>query len=412
MRQSLILLLMSLYTLSLSGQQNPLIDILRNNSEEFEKYLIQPEKYRIGIIYTQIDRDANNQPAFRDFSYFGFPEGYFYPASTVKFPMALLALEKLNELKIIGLNAESPLMIGYARPPQTGVTEDTSAQSGLPSIAHYIKKIMLVSDNDAFNRLYEFIGRCDINQKLHSKGYLGTEIIHRLALFNFNLTDNGYTNPITFFKESELLYHQGERWCEESTVIPRNEKYMGIGYIDNDGQLVDNPFPFYQKNIASLQDLHQMMKATIFPDLYQNGPYGFNLKKEDYQFLYEYMSKWPSETTFPNYKHLPDNYVKFLILGDGTYQKTNGLRIFNKIGMAYGFLTDIAYIIDTESGVEFMLSATIHVNDNQIYNDVIYEYDKEGLPFLSRLGQYIYEAEKQRKKDILPDFSNVLINQR
>ena len=408
MRISILLLFLSFG--QIYGQQNPLIEILKGNSEEFGDYLTNPEKYRIGIIYTQIDRDAQNNPSFRDFSYFGYPDGYFYPASTVKFPMALLALEKINELQILGFDANSPLMIGYGRPPQTAVTEDSTSENGLPSVAHYVKKIMLVSDNDAFNRLYEFMGRCDINKILHQKGYTGTEILHRLALFNFNLQDNGYTNPITFFKDSELLYHQGERFCETAATLERKEKYLGIGYIDNQGQLVDQPFPFLEKNIASLQDLHQMMKSTIFPELYKNGPFGFNLKQEDYELLYEYMSKWPSETKYPNYTNLPENYVKFLMLGDGKYQKPEGLRIFNKIGMAYGFLTDIAYIIDTESGVEFMLSATIHVNDNQIYNDVVYEYETIGLPFLSRIGQYVYEYEKQRKKEFIPDFSNVLVN--
>jgi hypothetical protein len=408
MRIFLFLLLLS--NVQIFGQQNPLIEILKGNSEEFEDYLTHPEKYRIGIIYTQIDRDAQNKPTFRDFSYFGYPDGYFYPASTVKFPMALLALEKINELKIVGLDAHSPLMIGYGRPPQTAVTEDSTSENGLPSIAHYVKKIMLVSDNDAFNRLYEFMGRCEINKILHSKGYTGTEILHRLALFNFNLNDNGYTNPITFFKDSELLYHQGERFCETAATLERKEKYLGIGHIDNEGQLVDKPFPFLEKNLATLQDLHQMMKATIFPELYQGSQFGFNLTPEDYQLLYEYMSKWPSETKYPNYTNLNENYVKFLMLGDGKYIKPAGLRIFNKIGMAYGFLTDIAYIIDTDTGVEFLLSATIHVNDNQIYNDVVYEYDTKGLPFLSRLGQYIYEFEKQREKEFIPDFSKVLIN--
>jgi hypothetical protein len=408
MRISILLLFLSFG--QIYGQQNPLVEILKGNSEEFGDFLTNPEKYRIGIIYSQIDRDAQNNPSFQDFSYFGFPDGYFYPASTVKFPMALLALEKINELQILGLDANSPLMIGYGRPPQTAVTEDSTSENGLPSVAHYAKKIMLVSDNDAFNRLYEFMGRCDINKILHQKGYTGTEILHRLALFNFNLQDNGYTNPITFFKDSELLYHQGERFCETAATLERKEKYLGIGYIDNQGQLVAQPFPFLEKNIASLQDLHQMLKATIFPELYKNAPFGFNLKQEDYELLYEYMSKWPSETKYPNYTNLPENYVKFLMLGDGKYQKPEGLRIFNKIGMAYGFLTDIAYVIDTETGVEFMLSATIHVNDNQIYNDVVYEYETIGLPFLSRLGQYVYEYEKQRKKEFIPDFSNVLVN--
>jgi beta-lactamase class A len=47
---------------------------------------------------------------------------------------------------------------------------DSSSETGFPSIENYIKKILLVSDNDAYNRLYEFVGRAEINQKLKKYG--------------------------------------------------------------------------------------------------------------------------------------------------------------------------------------------------------------------------------------------------
>jgi hypothetical protein len=74
--------------------------------------------------------------------------------------------------------------------------------------------------------------------------------------------------------------------------------------------------------------------------------------------------------------------------------------------MAYGYLNDVAYIVDFEKNVEFMLSAVIHVNKNQIYNDGIYEYDQIGLPFLANLGRVIYNYELNRVKKHLPDLSN------
>ena len=49
-------------------------------------------------------------------------------------------------------------------------------QMGRPTIAHYIKKILLVSDNDAFNRLYEFLGQQYINTTLHQMGYTEVQI--------------------------------------------------------------------------------------------------------------------------------------------------------------------------------------------------------------------------------------------
>lgn len=81
------------------------------------------------------------------------------------------------------------------------------------------------------------------------------------------------------------------------------------------------------------------------------------------------------------------------------------IRIFNKVGQAYGYLTDNAYIVDFKNGVEFLLSAVIYVNDNQIFNDDKYEYDEIGFPFLANLGKVIYEYELKRNKKFSPDLS-------
>jgi hypothetical protein len=56
-------------------------------------------------------------------------------------------------------------------------------------------------------------------------------------------------------------------------------------------------------------------------------------------------------------------------------------------------LTDNAYIVDEKNDIEFFLSATVHVNENQIYNDDSYEYDEIGLPFIAKLGKIIYNYE-------------------
>ena len=90
-------------------------------------------------------------------------------------------------------------------------------------------------------------------------------------------------------------------------------------------------------------------------------------------------------------QHIPDN-----------------LRIYNKVGNAYGFLTDAAYIVDLDAGIEFLLAATIYVNENQTFNDDQYEYDEVGLPFLRDLGQAIYEVELKRARPNRPDLSHLL----
>ena len=111
------------------------------------------------------------------------------------------------------------------------------------------------------------------------------------------------------------------------------------------------------------------------------------------------MSMLPKESDCPKYNSAEyyDGYVKFLMFGDSKEPIPNNIKIYSKSGLAYGYLTDNTYIIDEENNVEYFLSATLHVNGNGIYNDDNYEYDEIGLPFLAKLGQIVYEHEKQRK---------------
>jgi hypothetical protein len=81
------------------------------------------------------------------------------------------------------------------------------------------------------------------------------------------------------------------------------------------------------------------------------------------------------------------------------------IRILNKVGWAYGFLTDAAYIVDLDAGVEFFLVGTIHTNANQTYNDGVYEYEEKALPFFGELGNAVYQHELRRRRKNVPDLS-------
>ena len=73
-----------------------------------KEVLADPDQYRVQVIYTRIDRDKNNKPHFTSYCLFK-KDSYFYPASTVKLPAVLVALEKLNELQIPGLDINSTI---------------------------------------------------------------------------------------------------------------------------------------------------------------------------------------------------------------------------------------------------------------------------------------------------------------
>lgn len=392
---------------ALGWAQNPLKQIM-SSDPSLKGLTKDPSKHQIQIIYTRIDRDKNNLPTFRSFDWGVQETRYYYPASTVKMPAAFLALEKLNQLNIVGLDANAPLKIGAARAPQVPVTGDSTSNDGDASIAHYIKKIFLVSDNDAYNRLYEFIGQAAFNRMLHEKGYKDTRILHRLGPegFPFSYEDNQYTNPISFYRDDQLIYHQGEVHSQipvRYRISTANEQ-LGVAHINKAGELVNAPFDFSVKNFFSLRDMHDAIKAIMFP-LQTPAHRRFDLQEKDYQFLYKWMSTYPSESGIDIYKDKEDNYVKFFIYGDQDKADIPPtIKIFNKVGWAYGFLTDVSYIIDRENKIEFFLAATIKVNENDTYNDGEYEYETIGMPFFGNLGRAIYQYESTRKREYLPDF--------
>jgi len=383
--------------------QNPLSTIIEENKAVFGDIFEHPEQYEVQILYTQINRTEDNTPTFTTFSYGLQEQQYFYPASTVKMPTALLALEKLNELKIIGLDKNTPMRIGAGSPPQTAMQVDSTAENNLPSIAHFIKKIFLVSDNDAYNRLYEFIGQQQLNERLWQKGFTHSRIIHRLSAPNYDKTTNRYTNPITFYKGDSILYHQGEVYSKAYPSLDLNKEIRGKGYENKAGKIVKESFDFRYKNYISLQHLHDILKTLLFPNSVP-AQQRFRLSDADYAFLYQYLSQTPQAEKYP-YFDKPDGYVKFFLFGGSEEKIPEHIRVFNKVGDAYGYLTDVAYVVDFKNQLEFMVAATIHVNDNRIYNDGVYEYEEKGFPFFKNLGWLLYNYELKRNRNFLPDLS-------
>ncbi|MCS6820562.1 MAG: class A beta-lactamase-related serine hydrolase [Microscillaceae bacterium] len=403
---------------ALQAQESNLIEsLMRNRRDLFDTILRNPAKYKVQIIYTQINRNRNNVPQFKTFKYRVNRNEYFYPASTVKLPTALVALEKLNKLKIEGLSKYSRLRIGAEQPPQTAVTTDSTSPTGYPSIAHYIHKLFVVSDNDAYNRLYEFVGQETLNRTLWQKGYRDVQIVHRLGVPGFNKESNRFTNPFTFYNsKNKVIYEQAAVYNPHSFKPKIKNAKLGKAYIEyHEGKkrIIPQPMNMEFRNYLSLEAMHEMLKAILFPEVTPTQR-KFLLSEDDYQLLYKAMSGYPSESEYPKYdsKEYKDNYNKFLMFGDKYEKIPRHIRVFNKTGLAYGFVLDNAYIVDFENKIEFLLSAVIYVNENEILNDDNYEYKTIGLPFMERLGRVIYWHERSRKRPYPPDLSKFKLDYR
>ncbi|WP_126546807.1 serine hydrolase [Hymenobacter amundsenii] len=384
------------------GPGNPLKRLLRTDSARFGSVLRHPDAYRVQILYTRIRRDARGRPHFRRYGYRLRPREYFYPASTVKLPTAVVALAKLRGLRPAGpdsLTRETPLRIDSAFAGQTPVLVDRSAPLRQPTIGNYIRKVLLVSDNDAFNRLYEFVGQGPLNDQLRQHGLGRTRIIHRLAVGDAEPASR-HTNPFAFFADTtarEPFYHQPAAFNAGPLPRLRATGYrLGRAHLAG-GQRVAEPLDFSAKNAFPLSDQQRVLRAILFPAAVPRRQRFGALRPADYAFLRQYLWLPPGQSNFPRYDPVayPGAYAKFLLAG-GAGQLPAGVRSYNKIGQAYGFLIDNAYLTNEAAGVEFLLSAVVYVNANGVLNDDQYEYDTVGLPFLRELGQAVYEQELAR----------------
>ena len=386
---------------------NLLEKLMLQKPAQFGKILSNPNEYRLQILYTQINRDKNNVPHFKEYSYRLNSKEYFYPASTVKMPMAFLALEKINNLKIKGLTKSTLMVYDSVEGRQEQIYNNPYSINGTQNIEQAVKEIFLVSDNNAANRLFEFVTPHTIHEQLASKGYKDVYIRNRIELGR-TAKENRSTQAIDFYNEQgKIIYHQPAAFNKDS--LPYYNAFIGNGYLNNQDSLIKGPLNFSDKNRIYLSDLTHILKSVLFFDQ-TPASQRFNLTTEDRKFLLHYMHTLPTESQYPTYDSVNywPNYCKFLYTGSEKGPFPSNIKIFNKVGDAYGFLLDIAYVMDPEKKIEFMLSAVIYCNSDGILNDSKYDYDSVGYPFYKNLGQLIYNYELQRKKAFLPNFTPFL----
>ena len=369
-----------------------------------KKVLASPNTYRLQLVYTQIDRDQNGIPRFTNHILYADPENYFNPASMVKMPLAFLAMEKLYELNQPGVNKYTTMQFDSNYQRQVAMYADSSAQNKKPSIAHFVKRAFLISENDPYNRLYQFVGQGPTNQKLLAKGYSSAKITRQFM--GYTEDQNRHTNGIRFMDEKGVpILKLAPQYNKDSFQFGA-PILIGDAHWNSKDEVVNAPFDFTRHNNISLVDMQKMLQAVLFPASVpkQNR---FNMTDADRLFLLQYLSQYPSETDYPKYDsaHFYDSYVKFFFQ-DSTHNMPKHIRVFNKVGWAYGFLTDVSYVLDTKNNIDYMLSATIYVNSDGVVNDSKYDEATVGFPFLNQIGKAFYQFELERPRKFKPVLKN------
>lgn len=381
----------------LGAQAQFSFDRILQSTPLLQKVADNRQAYRLQIIYTQIDRDDKGIPHFKNYYYNLDSSLYFYCASLVKLPTAILALETLNEL---GIDRNTTMFTDSANACQHSCRKDTTSETGYPSLAHYIKKMALVSDNFAFGRAYEFVGVDPMHKRLKELGFPNMRIVHRFD-GGCKGSDNTTTNPVSFYdKDLKQILKRPQQVSSQTYVNPIGPVYVGKAFYNAQNKKINQPKDFTNMNYIALRDIHNMLQRLVFqPYLEKNKQY--KLRESDRLFLLDYLTRYPGQSDFPHYdtKTYYDSYKKYFLYGDSKKPITDtSLTITNIVGQSYGFMSDCAYIRNKSKHVEFMLSAVIYANADEIINDGKYEYNTVALPFLAELGRRIYASELTRKR--------------
>ncbi len=349
------------------------------------------DAYRAQVLLASIEGNAKGRLVLARRG-FRVDAEYFYPASSIKFLAAIAALEDLNErrAKDPRLTEDTalvfhPLFAGEAIEEK----DPTHLDGGAITLRHEIRKLFLVSDNPAFNRLYEFVGQDGLAKSLDRAGFQSARLLHRLS--ESRSEDENRRAPRIDFVLSER---------ERVTIPERTSKLkfadlrangVRVGQAVLEGtKTVDGPMSFARKNAISLLELQASLARLVEPELALDGlPWAITPAQRD--MLLAAAAEYPADSRDPHYPRAeyPDSWGKYLLPGLEKVAPKASWRIVNKIGRAYGFSVENAWVFHVPSQKGLFVTATIYTNADGVLNDGKYEYEEVADPFLAAVGEIV-----------------------
>ncbi len=356
---------------------NRINTVLAGMRRRFPEIVDAPERFRLQIEYGYpISQRALRSGSGRwNFESYRQNAEWTAPASTVKLPMAIFTLLRLAQL---GLSRTARLKV--INPPSCAAQADELAE--FESIERTLTRMLVVSDNGAYNRLYEFVGGDRVPSLLKRFAFPNAKLQARLGACNPAENARGRGVVVANANGQVLWQDRAEHAITISApaaAMPSSR--VGNAYLDGAETRIEGPKDFKFSNHWTIADAHALTLAIAGVRAH---PLIDAMRPADLAFLRKTMRMLPREAGFVEADY-PDAWGKFLLQGDQKGRMPINTSSTNKIGEAYGFLLDSAWLEDAAH--QCVLSAVIYVNSDGVLNDDQYEYDQLGLPFLAELGR-------------------------
>ena len=352
--------------------------------------LAHPERHRVQILVTRVRPDKDGSLRITEHGYRADAE-YFYPASAIKPFVAVGALRKLQRLaETQPVDLDTPLRYCEIDGSECLTARDSSNLQGRHiTLGHELRKMLLVSSNRGFNRLYDFVGHEELNRDLQAIGFAHTRVHHRMM----GGIAGGLASP-----RIELMTPSGVHTIPRRTSglslgdNPARGLFVGHAHFDDKLKLIERPADFSRKNYASLRDLHRLLIGLVRPDL--PGAPDLGLSPRHRSFIVDAMREEPLLSQNPVYvdRQFAGARYKVMLRGMRKVMPVSLLRYVNKSGRAYGFEIENAYAENVRTGDALFISAVIYANPNGVINDNGYAYEGITGPFLELVGANLASA--------------------
>lgn len=342
---------------------------------------------RVQILWIRIRRDARGRPHLRRHVWGETPRRWFSPASVCKLPMALLMAERLSA---IGTDAHASIALDAA--PETGEWPDDEPL-GEPFLRG-CARTFAISENVPYNRWYDCLGGDAIHARLRALGYPHTRLIARLGSSDRD-ANRRTRGSVVRSAEGRVLQRYAAAEAD-ARRFPFGDARDGLGWRRDDGHVDTGPHDFSYANFMPLADSLGMLQAIVLPESVP-ATRRWRIDAPLRDTLLRSLALRPRESEDPRYDEAeyPDGHARWFVVGDGSARYPDTLRVLGKTGMAYGHLSEVAYMHDTSTGAEWLLGAAMRADRDGIYNDDHYDYDTIGLPFLAALGRAVLAVERE-----------------
>ncbi len=373
------------YSVGHTNDRQVIDRILKKGSARLQNVLARADEYGLQICFTRLIKNAVDVNASVQFDTYNSTqsaqsEQWFAPASLIKLPLAALLLEQLEAAKIDWRSAK------LAFPAMPDCAERATELRQPQAVTRLIERALVLSDDSAYCALFDALGPQKVSDRMRQMGRTDVRIQARFG--TCGPENSRITGPVQLVSAAGKLISTIPARAPFALVPAAAPIKIGRAWMQADRR-IEGAKDFTTSNSAPLAALHALMLALMRPELVWPTQ-RFQISEGARQFLLTAMRKNPAESPYSNAAEAKLDRTFFRLLGVGDGQWPKDLIVENKVGWAYGFLSDMAHL--KQGGRECFVSCKMYLNGDGVLNDGRYEYESIGRPAMAEIGRLLLAA--------------------